>query len=65
LRLETPDGNPVDQALDIRSLPRGEWLDAWTGEMHLGPLVVNRRAPLEDLPVYVRPRRAAELLPLF
>jgi alpha-glucosidase (family GH31 glycosyl hydrolase) len=46
-------------------LPRGEWIDAWTGETHLGPLVVNRRAPLQEIPVYVRPGRATELLPLF
>jgi alpha-glucosidase (family GH31 glycosyl hydrolase) len=46
-------------------LPRGEWIDAWTGETHLGPVVVQRPAPLEEIPVYVRPGRAAELLPLF
>jgi alpha-glucosidase (family GH31 glycosyl hydrolase) len=46
-------------------LPRGEWIDAWTGETHLGPLVVNRRAPIEVIPIYLRPHRATELLPLF
>jgi alpha-glucosidase (family GH31 glycosyl hydrolase) len=46
-------------------LPRGEWIDAWTGETHLGALVVNRRAPLQEIPVYVRPGGATELLPLF
>jgi len=46
-------------------LPRGEWIDAWSGETHLGPRVVNRRAPLDEIPVYLRPRRAADLLPLF
>jgi alpha-glucosidase (family GH31 glycosyl hydrolase) len=46
-------------------LPEGEWIDAWTGETHLGPLVVNRRAPLAEIPVYLRPHRAADLLPLF
>jgi alpha-glucosidase (family GH31 glycosyl hydrolase) len=46
-------------------LPRGEWIDTWTGQTHLGPLVVNRRAPLQEIPVYLRPRRAADLLPLF
>jgi alpha-glucosidase (family GH31 glycosyl hydrolase) len=46
-------------------LPRGEWIDAWTDETHLGPLVVSRRAPLGEIPAYLRPNRAAELLPLF
>jgi alpha-glucosidase (family GH31 glycosyl hydrolase) len=46
-------------------LPRGEWIDAWTGETHLGPLVVKRRAPLEEIPIYLRPHRAADLLPRF
>jgi alpha-glucosidase (family GH31 glycosyl hydrolase) len=46
-------------------LPRGEWIDAWTGEMHLGPVVVKRRAPLGEIPVYLRPHRATDLLPLF
>ncbi len=28
------------------------------------PVVVNRPAPLEEIRVYLRPRRAAELMPL-
>jgi alpha-glucosidase (family GH31 glycosyl hydrolase) len=46
-------------------LPRGEWIDAWTGQTHLGPLVVSRRTKLEEIPVYLRPRRATDLLSLF
>jgi alpha-glucosidase (family GH31 glycosyl hydrolase) len=45
-------------------LPRGEWIDAWTGVMHRGPVVVDRPAPLEEIPVYIRPSRANKLLPL-
>ncbi len=36
-------------------LPRGEWIDAWTGETHLGPVVVKRPAPVEEIPAYLRP----------
>jgi 1,3-alpha-isomaltosidase len=46
-------------------LPRGEWIDAWTGEAQTGPVTVERLAPLEEIPVYVRPGRARELLPSF
>jgi alpha-glucosidase (family GH31 glycosyl hydrolase) len=44
-------------------LPRGEWIDAWTGETYVGPVVVERPTPLEEIPVYARPGRAAEVLP--
>ena len=46
-------------------LPKGEWIDCWNGVTHTGPLVVTRPGPLEEIPVYLRPGRAAELLPLF
>jgi alpha-glucosidase (family GH31 glycosyl hydrolase) len=46
-------------------LPRGEWIDAWTGQTHVGPVVVERPARLEEIPVYIRTGRAPELLPLF
>jgi alpha-glucosidase (family GH31 glycosyl hydrolase) len=46
-------------------LPRGEWIDAWTHQTHVGPVVVERPAPLEEIPVYVRTHRAVDLLPLF
>ena len=62
--LVAPVTEPAIEASRIY-LPRGEWIDAWTGETHLGPVVVERPTPLEEIPVYLRPRRAAELLPLF
>jgi alpha-glucosidase (family GH31 glycosyl hydrolase) len=46
-------------------LPDGEWIDAWTGVEHRGPVVVDRPVPLEEIPVYIRRGRAAELRPLF
>jgi alpha-glucosidase (family GH31 glycosyl hydrolase) len=46
-------------------LPAGAWVDAWTGEELEGACTVERRVPLEEIPVYVRRAQAAELRPLF
>jgi alpha-glucosidase (family GH31 glycosyl hydrolase) len=46
-------------------LPRGEWIDAWTGAKQSGPSALERPAPLEEIPVFIRAKRAAALLPLF
>ena len=35
-------------------LPRGKWTDWWTGAAHEGPTTIQRRVPLEELPLYVR-----------
>lgn len=35
-------------------LPVGNWADAWTGELLVGPAVVRRDAPLGSVPVFVR-----------
>ncbi|HEX4444229.1 MAG TPA: TIM-barrel domain-containing protein [Galbitalea sp.] len=35
-------------------LPEGVWVDAWTGESVTGGRVVNRPAPIDEVPVYVR-----------
>ena len=35
-------------------LPRGRWTDWWTGAVHEGPTTLQRRVPLEELPIYVR-----------
>jgi len=35
-------------------LPRGKWTDWWTGEVHKGPTTIQRKVPLEELPLYVR-----------
>jgi alpha-glucosidase (family GH31 glycosyl hydrolase) len=37
-------------------LPAGQWTDFFTGEVHSGPVVVDRPTPLTEIPVY---RRAA------
>jgi alpha-D-xyloside xylohydrolase len=35
-------------------LPRGRWLDWWNGIVHVGPTVLRRQVPLEEIPFYVR-----------
>lgn len=35
-------------------LPAGEWVDAWTGEVVVGPLLLEREVPWEEIPVYLR-----------
>lgn len=35
-------------------LPRGEWVDAWTGQSFAGEQVVSRSVPIDEIPVYVR-----------
>ncbi len=46
-------------------LPAGRWVDAWTGEEHAGEQVVERDVPLDEIPVYVRAERWAELAAVF
>jgi alpha-glucosidase (family GH31 glycosyl hydrolase) len=36
------------------SLPRGDWIDYWTGEHHRGGAELLAAAPLDRIPVYVR-----------
>lgn len=35
-------------------LPRGEWVDYWTGRTYRGPAVIDASAPLDILPLFVR-----------
>jgi alpha-glucosidase (family GH31 glycosyl hydrolase) len=46
-------------------LPRGEWVDPWSGERINGPTVVTRPAPIDRIPLYVSASSAAALVPLF
>lgn len=46
-------------------LPRGDWFDAWGGSVYHGPVILEREVPIEEIPVYVRGAKAAELGPLF
>jgi alpha-glucosidase (family GH31 glycosyl hydrolase) len=55
---------PMLQAGDTRNvyLPRGRWVDFWTGETYHGPTWLrNFPAPLERMPLFVR---AGAILPL-
>ena len=40
-------------------LPDGEWVDAWTGETLRGRTVIEREAPLDEIPVFVTAARAS------
>jgi alpha-D-xyloside xylohydrolase len=42
-------------------LPPGDWVDIWTGERLSGPARVERPAPLDTIPVFLR---AGSLVPL-
>jgi alpha-glucosidase (family GH31 glycosyl hydrolase) len=46
-------------------IPPGEWVDAWTGERLLGGDIVERAAPLDQIPVFIAAARADTLTPLF
>jgi alpha-glucosidase (family GH31 glycosyl hydrolase) len=46
-------------------LPSGEWVDPWREETIAGPAVIEREAPLEEIPVYVTAAGAAAIVPLF
>lgn len=35
-------------------LPKGDWVDAWTGETQAGERIVSREVPIDEIPVYVR-----------
>jgi alpha-glucosidase (family GH31 glycosyl hydrolase) len=42
-------------------LPEGEWRDIWSGEVQLGPKVIEVNVPLDRIPVF---QRRGSLLPL-
>jgi len=46
----------LDREVDFRRLylPAGEWIDFWTSEQLSGPRWIEREAPLDEIPVYVR-----------
>jgi 1,3-alpha-isomaltosidase len=46
-------------------LPRGEWVDAASGDVLAGSRVARLSCPLDRLPVLVDARRADELVPVF
>jgi alpha-D-xyloside xylohydrolase len=35
-------------------LPRGRWLEWWSGAVHEGPTTLRRQVPLRELPLYLR-----------
>jgi len=56
---------PVYQPVTRRSvyLPKGTWIDWWTGKQLAGPAHVEADAPLDRIPLYVRAGAAIAMLP--
>jgi len=46
-------------------LPVGEWVDAWTGQIHHGPIVVESRTLRHRVPAYVAADHWEELRDIF
>lgn len=46
-------------------LPKGDWVDAWTGQSFVGERVVSRSVPIDEIPVYVRAWSWAKLRSVF
>jgi len=42
-------------------LPKGTWIDYWTGKRSIGPAMIRADAPLETVPMYVR---AGAIIPM-
>ncbi len=62
--LVAPVIRPGAESWDVY-LPAGSWIDAWTEEEFVGPATINRRTPLDEIPVYVRAAASGDLLPAF
>jgi alpha-D-xyloside xylohydrolase len=47
---------PVCDPSDRRTvyLPKGKWIDYWTGEEYEGPTVLHLKVPLEIIPLYIK-----------
>ncbi|HTW08153.1 MAG TPA: TIM-barrel domain-containing protein [Acidimicrobiales bacterium] len=53
----------AEGALDRRVyVPAGEWVDPWSDDRFTGPVITERSAPLDEIPVLVRAERAAVLV---
>ncbi len=46
-------------------VPPGRWVDPWSGDWFAGPSVIERSAPIEEIPVLVRASRADVLAGCF
>ncbi|MFC0622545.1 glycoside hydrolase family 31 protein [Kribbella deserti] len=60
--------NPVTEA-GVTSwstyLPKGDWIDVWTGEAVRGGRLIERLTPIHELPVYCRAAAWPELAAIF
>jgi hypothetical protein len=44
-------------------LPPGNWMDAWTGRMISGPVMVTNDVPLDQIPIYIKSGAVLPLAP--
>jgi hypothetical protein len=49
--------------LSIAWLPPGNWMDAWTGRMISGPVMVTNDVPLDQIPIYIKSGAVLPLAP--
>ena len=56
---------PVKAGSALRSawLPPGNWMDAWTGGMISGPVMVTNDVPLGQIPIYIKSGAVLPLAP--
>ena len=60
--------NPVTEAganIWPTYLPTGDWVDVWTGETFTGGQVIERKTPIDEVPVYCRSVAWHRLAPVF
>jgi hypothetical protein len=50
-------------AMRIAWLPPGNWMDAWTGGMISGPVMVTNDVPLDQIPIYIKSGAVLPLAP--
>ncbi|MCD6312999.1 MAG: hypothetical protein J7L79_04235, partial [Thaumarchaeota archaeon] len=50
--LVAPVYDPSDRR--IVYLPKGKWIDYWTGKEHEGPTILHLKVPLEIIPLYIK-----------
>lgn len=51
--LVRPVWEPGARLVEVH-IPPGDWRDLWTGEIHVGPVIIEAATPLHALPVYAQ-----------
>lgn len=60
LRADTQGNTGIPRALWI---PPGNWINAWSGDVVTGPLIVTNMTPLDQQPIYIRSGAVLPLAP--